>query len=68
VNIVGTVYMQYKKYSVVSIGRVIAQVEYPSCNDNCWWFSIKVWDSNKGFIKSAQYLTEDGYQFDLIEV
>ncbi len=57
----------YKSYNVVSNGRVMAQVEYPADNANCWWFNVQVWSPVTGFIKSAQHLTEDGDQFDLVE-
>ena len=58
----------YKKYDVIYNGRAIASVEYPSDERNSHWYNIKVWTPEGGFIKSAQHLTEDGYQFDLVAV
>ena len=59
--------IQYKSYNIVRNGREIASVEYPAAVENSWWYGIKVWTPEGGFIKSAQHLTEDGYQFDLVE-
>lgn len=60
--------MQYKKYDMHAFGRVMAHVEYPACDSNCYWFGIKVWDSKTGFIKCAEHINEDGDEFYLIEV
>jgi len=60
-------HIPYKEYEVKCNGRVIAQAEYPADSANCWWYNIKVWTPEGGFIKSAQHLTDDGRQFDLIE-
>lgn len=51
-----------------AFGRVMAHVEYPACDSNCYWFGIKVWDSKTGFIKCAEHINEDGDEFYLIEV
>ena len=59
--------IQYKSYNVLVNGRMVAKAEFPASADNCWWWNIKVWNEQTGFIKSAQHLTDNGLQFDLVE-
>ena len=59
--------VQYKSYNIVLNGQVMAKAEYPASEANSWWYGIKVWTPEGGFIKSAQHLDEEGYQFDLVE-
>lgn len=59
--------MKYKSYKLMVNGFAVAEVKYPAHLDNCWWFSIRVWSPENGFIKSAQHLDEDGVLFNLVE-
>ncbi len=60
--------IESKKYNIYQDGVHVMKAEYPASAENCFWFNLKMWNPDTGFVKSAEMVRGDGSIWSIKEI